>query len=142
MCCNYINSSNDSVEFENDSSKLKALCCEQKFARGWWQRDRNERKGKWDIGNKCAMKDISTGKETNHPVPNNDILCGAWESTHMFYMYRFVLEYPANLRVFARKYIYIYYTRTCINEFNLTFSKIHITFAIILRIIPGMFFQK
>lgn len=83
---------------------------------------RNERNGKWDIGNKCAMKDISTGKETNHPVPDNDILCGAWESAHMFCTYRFILEYST--RICSQIYIHIS-TATRINEFNLTFSKIH-----------------
>lgn len=72
------------------------------------------------IGNKCAMKD--TGKETNHPVPDNDILCGAWEFAHMFCTYRFVLEYST--RICSQIYIHIS-TATRINEFNLTFSKIH-----------------
>lgn len=58
----------------------------------------------------------------------------------LFCMYRFVLEY--SLHVFTRKryithkftrmYLQIYIMGRVINEFNLTFSKIHITFAIIL----------
>lgn len=73
--------------------------------RGGGKWDRNERNGKWDIGNKCAMKDISTGKETNHPVFPIMIFFVARGNLRICFA-RIDLSWNI-LRVFARGYIHL-----------------------------------